>query len=98
MIGYTLTQAADVDLEQIARYTEKRWGYAQAEAYLLTFEAAFMNLAVYPDTGRPVLERAGYFRIESGSHVVFYRKQATGVLIVRVLHQRMEPRRHLPAR
>ena len=98
MTGYTLTQAADADLEQIGRYTEKRWGLAQAEHYLLAFEAAFINLTLYPDTGRPVPDRVGYLRIECGSHVVFYRKQTTGVLIVRVLHLRMEPRRHLPGR
>jgi toxin ParE1/3/4 len=95
--GYTLTQAADADLADIARYTVGRWGYEQAETYLLAFEDAFQKLAAFPDTGRPIEERAGYFRHERGSHAIFYRKEPEGILIVRVLHQRMEPRRHLPA-
>lgn len=96
MSGYTLTQAADADLAEIARYTVERWGYRQAETYLLAFEDAFQRLAASPDTGRPFTDREGYFRYENGSHVVFYRKELAGILIVRVLHQRMEPRRHLP--
>lgn len=55
----------------------------------------FESLVAFPDTGRPFIERKGYFRIESGSHVVFYRKKFPGILIVRVLHQQMEPRRHI---
>jgi len=93
---YALTRAADADLADIARYTAKRWGFEQAEAYLLALEAAFVQLAAFPDTGRPFADREGYFRVESGSHSVFYRKEPPGALIVRVLHQRMEPRRYLP--
>ena len=95
MTRYALTRAADADLTEIGRYTAKRWGYEQAEAYLLGLEATFVSLAAFPDTGRPFIERKGYFRIKSGEHVVFYRKESSGVLIVRVLHQQMEPRRHI---
>ena len=93
--NYALTRAADTDLAEIARYTAKRWGFDQAETYLLALDAAFVQLAAFPDTGRPFADREGYFRIESGSHSVFYRKEPPGVLIVRVLHQRMEPRWHI---
>ena len=96
MTDYALTGAADADLEQIAYHTTERWGLQQAEAYLLALHYAFENLVAFPDAGKAVHElRQGYYRYESGSHAVFYRKQAPGVLIVRVLHQRMEPRRHL---
>ena len=40
---------------------------------------------------------AGYRTVLVGSHVVFYRLAADDVRIVRVLHQRMDPVRHLPA-
>ena len=96
MSGYALTGAADADLTEIARYTARQWGYPQAESYLLSLDATFRTLAAHPDTGRAFSDREGYFRIESGSHVVFYRKEPPGVLIVRVLHQRMVPRWHLP--
>jgi len=94
--SYALTAAAAADLRQIARHTLKQWGTEQATRYITSLNLAFENLAAYPETGRPVSEvRQGYFRFESGSHAVFYRKQAPGILIVRVLHQRMEPGRHL---
>jgi plasmid stabilization system protein ParE len=32
--------------------------------------------------------------MESGQHVVFYREEAGGILISRILHQRMLPERH----
>ena len=32
--------------------------------------------------------------MECGQHVVFYREEARGVLISRILHQRMLPERH----
>ncbi|WP_425465724.1 hypothetical protein [Nitrospirillum amazonense] len=34
-------------------------------------------------------------RIESGGHVVFYRKAANGILIIRVLHAPMDLSQHL---
>jgi toxin ParE1/3/4 len=37
-----------------------------------------------------------YWRIEQGSHVVFFRRELNGdVVIVRVLHKRMLPELHL---
>jgi plasmid stabilization system protein ParE len=32
--------------------------------------------------------------METGSHVVFYRRDARGVLVARIPHQRMLPERH----
>ena len=37
---------------------------------------------------------AGLRRIEIGRHVVFYREDAGGILVSRILHQRMLPERH----
>jgi toxin ParE1/3/4 len=39
--------------------------------------------------------KAGYRRMEHGRHVILYREQSNGILIVRVLHQRMLPRIHI---
>jgi plasmid stabilization system protein ParE len=33
-------------------------------------------------------------RLEHGKHVVFYRREPRGILITRILHQRMLPERH----
>jgi toxin ParE1/3/4 len=38
--------------------------------------------------------RPGLRRMEHGRHVVFYRESAGGILVSRILHQRMLPERH----
>lgn len=64
----------------------------------MTLHQAFENLATYPDLGRSIKDiPPGYLRFESESHAVFYRKEAPGILIVRVLHQRMQAEQHLPS-
>jgi toxin ParE1/3/4 len=37
--------------------------------------------------------RAGLRRMEHGRHVVFYRRATEGILVSRILHQRMLPER-----
>lgn len=92
---YRLTRAADADIEQIGRYSAEQWGFEQAEAYVLSLHQTFEQLADFPSTGRDASDvRPGMFRLEHESHVVFYRQEPDGVLVVRVLHQRMMPRKH----
>ncbi len=43
MSDYALTGAADADLIEIARYTTRRWGYHQAETYLLNLEGTIQS-------------------------------------------------------
>jgi toxin ParE1/3/4 len=40
-------------------------------------------------------ELPGYFRVPTGSHVVFYRGVGSGIRVERVLHQRMDFEAHL---
>jgi toxin ParE1/3/4 len=39
--------------------------------------------------------RSGYFKYAAGSHVVFFRRDESGILVVRVLHQSMDFAPHL---
>ena len=51
-------------------------------------------LADNPALGRACDDvRPGLRRMECGRHVVFYRKDADGILVSRILHQRMLPER-----
>ena len=96
MSGYRLTLEADRDIEKIARESVATWGWDRAQAYLLDLHSAFDLLATFPKLGRDVGHvRPGYRRHERASHVIFYTPADGGVVIVRVLHRRMEPRRHL---
>jgi len=38
--------------------------------------------------------RPGLHRLEHGQHVVFYRQERGGILVSRILHQRMLPDKH----
>ena len=95
MDNYALTQAAAGDIRQITRHSLKDWGLNRAKTYIDSLHVTFEKLAAFPDAGRAFEGRPGYLRLESGGHAVFYRKIKGGILIVRVLHQRMEPQQHL---
>ena len=96
MARFELSEAADRDLAGIYRYSYRQFGANQADAYLDALEQCFGRLAAFPQLGRSIdLLRRGYFRFEHASHTIFYVKVAGGVRIIRVLHERMDPERHL---
>jgi len=96
MGSYALTRSADNDVQNIAEHSVKQWGLARAEKYVLELHKTFSRLAEFPEMGRDVSHiRAGYLRMESGSHSIFYQRSEAAVLIIRVLHQRMDFERHL---
>ncbi len=97
MSRYVLSPAAQADLEQIWDYTFDRWGADQAEYYLRELQRAIERAADNPRFGRDCDDiRAGYRTVAAGSHVLFYRATADGIIdIVRVLHRRMDVDRHL---
>ncbi len=96
MNEYRLTPAAQRDLSSIWDYTEERWDVRQAEVYLLEIRAAIERIAAAPERGRACHDvREGYRRYAIGSHLIFYRPRAGGVDVIRVLHQRMDPTRHV---
>lgn len=96
MNRYRLTPAAQRDLSSIWDFTEERWDVRQAETYIAEIRAAIERVADDPRRGRACYEiREGYRRYGIGSHLLFYVESAQGVDVVRILHQRMDPTRHL---
>lgn len=92
-----LSAAARRDLSGIWTYSAKRWDEAQADRYVRQFADCFDGLARGSLKGRNADDiRTGYFKLAVGSHLVFYRMGAAGVIeVVRILHQRMDIDRHL---
>ena len=90
--------AALDDLEQIYNVTFEMWGPAQAENYLAQLRSAAERLLVHPRSGR-VYEMEGqeYRSLRSGRHLIFYRidADADAVVVVRILHDRMDIRSRL---
>jgi len=98
MTGYRLTPAAQRDLSSIWDYTAERWDVDQAETYIGEIRAAVERVAEDPRRGRTRDEvREDYSSYSIVSHVLFYRVNdaAEIVDIIRILHQRMDPGRHL---
>jgi toxin ParE1/3/4 len=90
---------ARADLSDIGRYTRQRWGRDQSHRYLGELDACFHRLLSTPTLGRIYAPLPPYWRVEQRSHVVFFRREANGdVVIVRVLHERMLPELHLGKR
>ena len=96
MTRYRLTPAARRDLSAIWDYTEEHWSTQQAEVYVREIQVGIERVAEDPRRGRDCSElREGYRNYAVGSHLVFYLTRPDGVDVIRILHQRMDPSRHL---
>lgn len=86
-----ISRRAAEDLADIADFTIAEFGVAQARKYRDQFQACFDSLLANPLLGRSADELApGLRRIRQQAHMVFYRTDSEAVLIVRVLHYRMD--------
>lgn len=90
-----LSRRADNDLGEIFLYTSRRFGEEQAEEYYRDLCACFDLLADNPAAGRERLElipplHAHHHR----RHVIFYEVLGDHILIVRVLHEKMDVRQY----
>ncbi len=96
MPHYEFTDQAESDLDTITDYTIERWGKAQAEKYIDELEDLAQTLVENPDFG---VNRDHLFEdlisFPYVSHILYYVKQPHGITIIRVLHKRMDPRRHI---
>ena len=97
MAGFFLSGKAKADVKEIGRHTQERWGVEQRNRYLGDLDACFQRIGANSTLGNSAEAiRAGYRRIRAGSHMLFFRKSGNEVEIVRVLHERMLPGKHLP--
>jgi len=96
MAEYRLSPAAERDMEDMFDYTLARWGLAQAIRYTDQIEAACNDLAAYPNRAQSCdTIRPGYRRRAVGQHMIYLRTTDYGIVIIRILHQRMDTGRHL---
>jgi len=93
---YQFTDKAERDLEGIIDYTAQEWGTSQANTYLDGLESRAQLLAENPDLGiaRETLS-AGLLSFPYESHILYYKKHTHGIALLRVLHQHMDPLKHL---
>ena len=83
--------AALADLDQIHDATRELWGLAQAEHYLSQLRAAVDRVVQHPRSGRVYAVAATEYRaVRSGRHLIFYRLDRDAIVVVRILHDRMD--------
>jgi toxin ParE1/3/4 len=83
---------AERDLIDIFLYGIEHFGPAQAERYLETLNAKIEMAAEHPDFGADYsFVLVGVRRHEAISHAMYYRSTRPGILVLRVLHGRMDP-------
>jgi len=91
-----IATAALADLEDIARFTEARWGQSQKRKYLAALHAALRRLRGNPDHGRRRSDiDATIHSLLAGRHVIFYRFSDDECRVVRIIHDRLDVHRHL---
>jgi len=96
MPGFRLSTTALNDLRSIGRYTERRWGRDQRNKYLAMLDACFHVIVDRPSIGIPCdFIKSGYQKYHVGRHLVFYRRDAELIEIIRILHDSMDIESHL---
>lgn len=86
-----LLPGAIADMDAIWDYTATHWGERQARTYLAALNARMQGLLHFPHMGaaqdwlHPGLRRVG-----EGSHSIYYLPKEDSVLIVRIIHERMD--------
>ena len=96
MADYVLSPSAIVDLQQIFADGLLQFGAPQAQRYQHELHGRFQLLADFPGiAGPPVRLRRLIYRFPFGSHAIIFTTTATGVLILRVFHARMDWLRRL---
>jgi toxin ParE1/3/4 len=91
-----VSESAQSDIGDIVSYTTLNWGAAQARAYLNRITAAIEALAERPQVAVSFDHRGRtYLRKRVGSHAVFARVDEHALVVMRILHVRMDTPRHL---
>ncbi len=96
MVEIVKSPLAENDLLDIWQYSYHKWGEDQAVKYLLQLDAGMQGLTNNPKVGKSrEVVRKGYRSVQINRHVIYYRLQGEIIDIVRVLHERMIPDKHL---
>lgn len=91
MTRFFVTGKAASDLKEIGRYSLETWGKRQRDVYLRQLASRFQWISENPNAGRqwPDLDDT-ILSFPEGEHLIFYRRTADAVEILRVLHKRMD--------
>jgi toxin ParE1/3/4 len=93
------TVEAEADIREILQYTAETWGEKHRRSSAERLSATMQKLTELPSLGRARNEIAPGIRCQpSQQHMIYYQVTDQAILIVRVLHQKMDAARHIPRR
>ena len=88
---YALTEEATGDIKNILERSITDFGLQQTELYYNSLKNCLELPGINPAMGSVADDiMPGYRRFPHQSHVIFYRTVENGILIVRILHKRMD--------
>lgn len=98
MLSLKLTPKAINDIEGIYEYTFANWGTRQAEKYQDELFEWMSRIIDNPKIGSIYyFSKGNYRKTQINKHLIFYRIEDNELLIVRILHERMDFESHLIA-
>lgn len=100
MARLIFTDAAKQDLLDIRRFTQEKWGVAQAKTYISALRDVLRTLLERPLIGSDRSDDlgAGVFSFPQASHMIYYTQSDDDLVVLAVLHQSMVPARHINQR
>jgi toxin ParE1/3/4 len=91
-----LSSEAEADLKGIFRYTRDRFGKDQAHRYVAAINARMALAARSPRSARRIVGiPEEMWRLAAQSHHIYFVRIDGGIRVIRILHERMDPPRHL---
>ena len=91
-----LSPAAQSVISDIWDFTAERWGLDQAEHYVASIRDTLTELAAGRRTSRTADDVVpGYRSCMAGSHIAYFRIKANDLIVIRILHQSMDPNTQL---
>ncbi|HEA31177.1 MAG TPA: type II toxin-antitoxin system RelE/ParE family toxin [Leeuwenhoekiella sp.] len=91
MAFYELSEQAEIDIAELYQYGIETFGLSQAQIYLIRLHEQFENLTENPEIGRDAsIFSPDLLRYSYKTHAIFFKKSSNGILIVRVLGQKMD--------
>jgi len=86
------TASAEADLAGIVEFTLTTWGAGQARRYIEGLETLTARLVEQPALGMSCMDLSpGLRAFPYQSHVLYYLVEPERLIVVRVLHKRMNP-------
>ncbi len=79
------------DLESIYEFTFTSWGFRQAQKYQDELHNYMITICENPQIGTIYYFKKGNYRmLNANRHIIFYRQTNIEIIIVRILHEKMD--------